>query len=335
MKISIIVPAYQSELWINDCVNSILAQTYKNWELIIVVDGGNDGTLEIAQTFEKFDSRITCVFQENQGLGGARRTGINSSTGDFILFLDSDDLLLEDALHRYIEYQKQYDADLIVSDFSPFQDGDEFVAKTSNDISNYFKKIVSKFTGVCNWRVFSQEFDFAYPGIYFTVAWGKLYKRELWLSYVNENYPPLRYAEDFYPTKSYAISCQKIIVAPFVSMHYRLRKSGMAKSRSRNAPDIVKAFWYTWPSLRGIKNVYPSLENDVDRFYIYMLVGQLFKNVRYFDMLKYVRDIKKCLEKMSGVIINDNDAENIRKSAQCGLAKFILSLIRYWKLRFN
>lgn len=96
MKISVIVPVYNSEKYVGRCVDSIIAQTYQNWELILVDDGSTDNSLSILQEYENHDSRIKVIHQNNEGPGIARNTGIINAIGDYIVFVDSDDRISED-----------------------------------------------------------------------------------------------------------------------------------------------------------------------------------------------------------------------------------------------
>ena len=91
MKISVIVPVYNSERYVERCIESIIAQEYQDWELILVDDGSIDSSLSILRKYEKQDSRINVIHQENAGPGIARNTGIEYATGDYIVFVDSDD----------------------------------------------------------------------------------------------------------------------------------------------------------------------------------------------------------------------------------------------------
>lgn len=91
MKISVIVPVYNVELYLEQCLDSIITQDYKNLEIIIVNDGSTDNSGEICERYAQKDKRIKLIHQDNQGLSGARNTGLTHSTGDLISFIDSDD----------------------------------------------------------------------------------------------------------------------------------------------------------------------------------------------------------------------------------------------------
>ncbi len=93
MKFSVIVPVYNAEKFLKKCVDSVIAQTYSDWEIILVDDGSVDHSWEIISCYVKKDSRIRGVKQENGGPGKARNTGLENATGDYVIFLDSDDYI--------------------------------------------------------------------------------------------------------------------------------------------------------------------------------------------------------------------------------------------------
>ena len=91
--ISVIVPCYNQAQYLEECLQSVLDQTYQNWECIIVNDGSSDDTEEIANKWSKNDERIKYIYKENEGLSSARNLGVKISLGEFIYFIDSDDSL--------------------------------------------------------------------------------------------------------------------------------------------------------------------------------------------------------------------------------------------------
>lgn len=91
--ISVIVPVYNVEQYLCDCVQSVISQTYTDWECILVDDGSTDGSLALCRQFEAADPRVRVLTQPNQGVSAARNTGLDAARGDYIAFLDSDDVL--------------------------------------------------------------------------------------------------------------------------------------------------------------------------------------------------------------------------------------------------
>ena len=100
--ISVIVPVYKVEQYLHRCVDSILAQTYTNLEIILIDDGSPDRSGAICDEYAAKDSRIRVIHQKNAGLGAARNAGLDVCSGEYIAFVDSDDTLPEDALEQLI-----------------------------------------------------------------------------------------------------------------------------------------------------------------------------------------------------------------------------------------
>lgn len=113
-KFSIIVPLYNTEKYIGECIDSIINQDYDNWELIIVNDGSKDNGRDIVLNYSNNDSRIKLIDQSNSGVSVARNNGLKNAVGDFIIFLDSDDWLEPNSLSLI----SKYDSDFIILGFN-------------------------------------------------------------------------------------------------------------------------------------------------------------------------------------------------------------------------
>lgn len=108
--VSVITPAYNAEKFIHETIESVLAQTYTNWEMIIVDDRSQDRTVEIVESYIQKDARITLIeLQENSGSAVARNTAMDHAKGRFLAFLDSDDLWTKDKLERQLEFMLAHD----------------------------------------------------------------------------------------------------------------------------------------------------------------------------------------------------------------------------------
>lgn len=116
-KISVIIPVYNVEQYVANCLESVINQTYKNLEIIIVNDGATDSSPEICYTYSKKDPRITLINQENKGLSGARNTGMKVATGDYIAFVDSDDAMHEQMLEIMLSTIIKHDLKIVECDF--------------------------------------------------------------------------------------------------------------------------------------------------------------------------------------------------------------------------
>ncbi len=110
---TVIVPTYNVEEYLEECLNSILAQTFRDFELLAVNDGSTDESLRILETYANQDSRIRIIQQQNKGLSAARNTGLTEATGKYCLFVDSDDIIHPQLLEICHYFLTQYDADLV------------------------------------------------------------------------------------------------------------------------------------------------------------------------------------------------------------------------------
>ena len=111
-KVSVIVPVYNSEVYLSMCIDSIINQTYKNLEIILIDDGSTDNSLKICNDYEKKDNRIKVFHQENKGVSAARNLGLSLSQGEYITFVDSDDELIENGISLLVQDICLYNADI-------------------------------------------------------------------------------------------------------------------------------------------------------------------------------------------------------------------------------
>ena len=118
IKISVIVPVYNAEKYLSDCIDSILNQTLKEIELILINDGSTDNSLQICREKASKDSRVKIINKKNEGQGYARNIGIDRAKGEFITFVDSDDYIDKEAYEKMYELCKKYHADYCITPFS-------------------------------------------------------------------------------------------------------------------------------------------------------------------------------------------------------------------------
>jgi glycosyltransferase EpsH len=177
--ISIIVPVYNVEAYLSQCLDSLINQTYQDLEIICVNDGSTDGSLQILYRYQSKDKRIKVFNQKNQGLSGARNTGITQATGDWMMFVDSDDWLDLGCCKRLMQI---VDSDLDLCFFSYTREfGDKVAPKLifGNEIINYQAKkdvdaLYARLIGLRNAELMHPEkLDSL------STAWGKLYKASI------------------------------------------------------------------------------------------------------------------------------------------------------------
>lgn len=115
MKVSVIIPVYNKERYLDKSINSILNQTYKNFELIIINDGSTDNSFQICNRFEKADKRIKVIDIENNGVSNARNIGLKEASGEYIQFIDADDYIEKNMLEKMISIVAEYNPDIIIN----------------------------------------------------------------------------------------------------------------------------------------------------------------------------------------------------------------------------
>lgn len=134
--ISIVIPVYNVEKYLAECVDSVLAQTYTDWEAILVDDGATDSSGRMCDEYAKKDSRIRVIHRENGGLSAARNTGLNAARGEYVYFLDSDDYILPRTLEELQRTARREQADVVFFDGFVFFDECE----ADDSVSRYTRK---------------------------------------------------------------------------------------------------------------------------------------------------------------------------------------------------
>ena len=138
--ISIIIPAYNSENYVSECIDSVINQTYKNIEIVIINDGSTDNTLSIIQGYQKKDKRIVLINQKNMGVYESRCNGIRVAHGKYITFLDADDLLTYDCIEVMYNSIKKYNSNIVRCNFKYLSNKGYVTNKLKVKNGSYSKK---------------------------------------------------------------------------------------------------------------------------------------------------------------------------------------------------
>ncbi|MFI3165974.1 MAG: glycosyltransferase [Bacillota bacterium] len=168
MKISIIIPTYNDELYVDECMNSVVGQSYEDIEVIVIVDGATDGTYEKVKKYE-IDKRVQVHYQENTGSGPARNNGLAKATGEYVIFADADDWLPLDAVEMFVEEIGKYQYDVI-----------EGRGISITSIKDYCKEECSK-KNVLQSNI-TEETRRILIRRSMRAAWGRMYRREMLIS---------------------------------------------------------------------------------------------------------------------------------------------------------
>lgn len=162
--VSIIMPAYNAERYIREAVDSVTAQTHRNWELIIIDDRSNDNTADIALEYHRLDPRIRLIKNEdNLGAAGSRNRGLDEASGDYVALLDADDVWLYDKLSKQLELAERSGGGLIYCSYFLLRDNGEkaFIVPPVTDYEHMLSKNVIGCSTVLMSREIADEFRFS------------------------------------------------------------------------------------------------------------------------------------------------------------------------------
>lgn len=220
-KISIIVPVYNAENYLRRCIDSILEQTYTNFELLLINDGSTDGSAKILEEVKESDSRIRVVHKKNEGVSATRNLGLKLATGDYITFIDSDDFV--DKLYLDVLYKSltENDADIASGNFASFnEERQAFLFFTTEE--TYFEKVYSP-------QEWLDQENNPRHNLFLTVIFTpfKLYKRELW---EDIEYPVGRVREDDAIIHKLYLRCQRISFVNSAIYFYSQHEDSLSKT---------------------------------------------------------------------------------------------------------
>ena len=230
MKVSVVVPVYNVEKYLKRCLDSIVNQTYKNIEIILINDGSKDNSRDICEEYEKNYENISLINQANGGLSAARNTGLKHVNGEAVTFVDSDDWLELDAIEYYVESMKKNNVDMVVTNNVRIKDYQEEIVQPDNikeavlTQEEYAKKF---------FKIGGNSIEY--------YAWSKLYKREIM---EGVEFPVGLFAEDVLGTFRYMKNAQSIVYSNRVTYNYFINDSGLTAKFGDKDFDLEK-IWDT------------------------------------------------------------------------------------------
>ncbi len=304
--VSIVIPIYNVEKHLKDCVNSVISQTYPDLQIILVNDGSTDSSGHICDTFAKIDNRVQVIHKTNGGLSDARNVGTSIANGDFIFFLDSDDYLENNAIQVLLQNQELHCADVVVCNYFYTYNNHEDTGE--NDAGTFSKEIAIK-------RLMSGEIQ--------TFAWGKLIRTRIAQKH---RFPVGLLFEDHFWTHlifqdSNTIAC---ISQPLV--HYRQLPSSISHTFTEKRLDIIKG----WEArISFLREKYPQLlspylnrcAHDI-ALLAWLTLTQMPHNRHGFKL------IREFIKKYDLIKYCDGRTSILVRSAQCG--RLIYAIIAIW-----
>lgn len=226
-KVSVIIPVYNIEEYLAKCLDSIVEQSLSELEIICVDDGSTDNSLCMLMEYARKDARFIIITQQNAGPGIARNRGFEVATGEYVIFLDSDDYFESDFLKEMVFTIENTNSDVVICKAIEFDTHSEKEYSAEWMLKeNYLPSLL--FTP----REISEYlFQFTYG-----MAWDKLYRRA-WLINTGISFPALRNSEDLafvFPT---LLAARKIAVLPKVFIHHRINRLTSVSNTRREQPD--------------------------------------------------------------------------------------------------
>lgn len=295
-KISVIVPVYNVEKYLAECIESVIAQTYENWELLLIDDGSDDSSGRMCDEYAVNDERIKSVHKENGGVSSARNCGLSVCTGELVLFCDSDDWLEKDALKILSEKQEKHDADVVFADICSVRENKKITTRVFNrGFENLGKDMCEQIAIACigyGYNPFPQK-KLGLTGL--GGVGNKLFKTELikkyglcFDSYTNEIY------EDNLFTIAYLEHAGSVSYVPKTIYYYRqIQNSSVHRFR----PESVETSHRIFERVDGII----SGKNDCEKYEAakrILVIRRLSEELRVYDFNKQNKKklTQKCRE---------------------------------------
>lgn len=288
-KISIIVPIYNVENYLSYALDSILNQTYKNLEVLLIDDGSTDSSSKIAEEYVKRDSRFILIHQKNQGLSGARNTGLNNATGKYIMFLDSDDFFDSNSCQSLYDCIEQTNADYVIGNYT---NTNEDGTKWQNPVFNKekFKSFKLSITDYTN------SFYIMNSGV-----WNKIF-RKAFIDKLGVRFVEKLPAEDAIFSTYCFIHSKNVYYTPDNVYNYRLRDSNSISTSCSKQYflGINKAYRIIYDNFRTSNNL------EYYRFFYAKSMNYILYRFIDTDMLTNEERVE-VLEKMKWFYMLSND----------------------------
>jgi glycosyltransferase involved in cell wall biosynthesis len=301
MKISVIIPVYNSSKYLDECLKSVLSQTYTDLEIIIVDDGSNDGSSEICDKYANIDKRIIVIHKSNEGVSKARNDALKLVSGDFVTFVDSDDTLDEDMYELLVDLIIKYKADIAHCGYKHIV-GDE-IRLVHNTQKVYIQNQEEALQCLVGGKLFVGS------------LWNKLYKASLIKDL--QFRIDLKINEDILFNFEAFLKAKKIVFADYTKYNYIAHINSSAcftTSEEKNAYDSCIVNEYIYNALQ--KN---SLNDIAANRYLSSL------NVYYRNCLKNKNNKTKCKEIIKKMWKIYSSSKNVSKNV-----KATVLLLRYF-----
>lgn len=232
-KISVIVPIYNVEQFLNRCVQSIVSQTYENIQIILVDDGSPDNCPKLCDEWAHKDKRIEVIHKKNGGLSSARNEGLKIADGEYVVFVDSDDYIKNTMIEDLFNLCIENNAEIAICNFARFSG--EMITEDELKNFNHENKKIQVHT-----HIEALEQLHAWNGDIYTVAWNKIYKRSLWDGI---EYPVGKINEDEFTTYKIFYKAKNVVVTNDIYYYYYYNANSITTNEKYlENTDVFEAF---------------------------------------------------------------------------------------------
>lgn len=282
--ISIIVPVYNNEKYLEVCINSIINQTYKNIEIIIVNDGSTDNTASICEYYQKLDTRIKVIHKENGGPTSARKIGLKLACGELVTFVDGDDWIESDMVEKMVYMQEQTGADIIITDCIEEINNSQYIIK--NCIKRGFYQGERLVKEVYPRMIYYD--DFFNFGI-LQYMWSKLYKLNDAIKIIDTLDERVHDGEDVVFVFTSILNAKSIYISDQYFYHYRIHQESIThKLADKNFFEKLSMLYLNLNENLKNSGYYNVLLDQINMYFCYMtwlgtqkLSMDVFKNIRF------------------------------------------------------
>lgn len=283
--VSIIIPIYNVEKYLEQCIKSLINQTYRNLEIILINDGSTDKSTKICEKYKNQDNRIVFINKKNGGAASAKNEGLKIAKGDYITFVDSDDFIEPDMIEYMVNTIKKYNSDIIQCSFTNLYKNTE---RFKQD-----KIVEQKISSKDFLELFLKKWDSS-------LFWNKLFKREV---IENVFFKEGRCIDDEFFTYKCVINSKSIVTSNKIVYNYRMRKSGVMKSESSQKQILKDRVDYLYERYEIVRKIYKDLDKD---FLEHLLTYYLIISKDYYVDEKLLDYMKNNLKSIKGKIITSN-----------------------------
>lgn len=289
--VSVIIPVYNVEQYLKQCLDSVINQTYKNLEIILVDDGSTDNSGKICDEYALKDTRIKVIHKDNGGLSDARNTGLKIATGEYITFIDSDDDIELDMVEYLYSVLIKFNCKMSVCTHNVIKNNR---TKKSFNLKEDFK--LSSFDCIKK-MLYHDGTD--------TSAWAKLYKKDL---FENIMYPKGKLFEDIATTYKLFIKSDEIASGHLAKYNYKIRSNSIVrKSFTKAKLDLIEN---TDNMAKDVLAIFPDLEKALLRRRVYARFSTLNQVLSFDKENKHVvKEIISFIKKYTWNILTDTNVQ--------------------------